>query len=1126
MKKSKLLSLVALASLGLNANAQDLQAGKYYIQNVECGKYIASGAAWGTRSVLFDEGVEFNVTLENGVYTLGTRIVAEGKALRPTDGFMDQSGTWEVIPNGNGTFKVKGSNGYLKYDGSSLPSVSGGSTDAGTDWRFLSKEDREALLDGASETNPKDATFYITAPDFLWEDLRIKTDKCWGSVVTGTNGLHASGTTEVNNTNGEMYNKAVGNKLVQTLTGVRNGKYKVSCLAFYRAGTAVAAYGNYDAESQKDAYQYAQLFANNEKTPIKSVFVGAKATAGNGYAYNSNGQIPVFVPNGQGDAAICFMDNTYLNELEVIVSDNQLTLGIEKTGHVDSDWCLFDSFRLTYLGAVTDLSAFKPGYDKAVADATGVDQNAPMNASVLSDLKTAISTYNVDFSTFSSADDISAAVTALNGATKNANESIEAYAAIAAKLNTLDQSGKAAFLATEVGQKYTNKTYSTEDYSAELIAAVKAQTTVGADLTLGYITNPGAESGVADPWEVSGRVINGSSDAHTGSSLFETAGWGPHFGKMTLKVTLPKGKYDFKAFGMASAGTTEYLVVYDEDESEKLAESASVVGVGASAENRWFQLTTTVNIPKEQTVVLAAESSTEGGQEWANFDDFSLIYQGEADEEPEAINVTAITLENSSASLNSTNNTATFVATVLPSDATNKKIKWTSSDENVAKVDKDGVVTGVAPGTATITATSADNEEIKATATVTTSYSETTPLPTTKTVEHVDGSKTVYTFSGVNIIKNGSFEYGDPFFGWTNGKGSALAADKFTAADGTITSKASEGNGGAGSVATKWSVDANTTYVFGYRTKANVEGNAQYQKVSLTNDGTESQVVSDNEQIVGTNWTDVQYIFTNAEYSGLQFRARWLDNNVVFDDFYLMKVTDIEEIAAPAPVIADLTVNDGVAVEASQDAKNITYVREFKAANKWQSLYLPFSVNLENNDADVVLAKIDDVIEDNGELVIKIIKVSKYETVVARRPLFIAAKTVGVKNIKTGVSTIDEPLDGGYDYSAAEFIGVLSKASAGQAGRYVMSGGELCLVPQSMNNLTLGVNRWAMYVNDGSSVRIRINAEGFSADEATAIASAVAESVENGEIFSINGAKVKDAKSGLYIKGGKKVYVK
>lgn len=305
----------------------------------------------------------------------------------------------------------------------------------------------------------------------------------------------------------------------------------------------------------------------------------------------------------------------------------------------------------------------------------------------------------------------------------------------------------------------------------------------------------------------------------------------------------------------------------------------------------------------------------------------------------------------------------------------------------------------------------------------------------------------------------------------------------------------------------------------------NENGNGTEYVVSVTSDGNYWSLTAAKGE--GTAYAIV------AADGGITIKAEskffGFDNDEVGASLYRDKnatVFGIAEYVEPAPVIADLTVNDGVAVAESQDAKNITYVREFKAANKWQSLYLPFSVSLENNEADVVLAKIDDVIEDNGELVIKIIKVSKYETVVARRPLFIAAKTVGVKNIKTGVSTIDEPINGGYDYSAAEFIGVLSSAQSGYAGKYVMSGGELCLVPQSMNNLTLGVNRWAMYVNDGSSVRIRINAEGFSADEATAIASAVAESVENGEIFSINGAKVKDAKSGLYIKGGKKVYVK
>lgn len=47
-------------------------------------------------------------------------------------------------------------------------------------------------------------------------------------------------------------------------------------------------------------------------------------------------------------------------------------------------------------------------------------------------------------------------------------------------------------------------------------------------------------------------------------------------------------------------------------------------------------------------------------------------------------------------------------ATVLPADATNKSVTWSSSDTSVAKVDANGKITGVKPGTAVITCKTKD----------------------------------------------------------------------------------------------------------------------------------------------------------------------------------------------------------------------------------------------------------------------------------------------------------------------------------------------------------------------------------------------------------------------------------
>lgn len=62
--------------------------------------------------------------------------------------------------------------------------------------------------------------------------------------------------------------------------------------------------------------------------------------------------------------------------------------------------------------------------------------------------------------------------------------------------------------------------------------------------------------------------------------------------------------------------------------------------------------------------------------------------------------------------------TANLIATVMPSNVSNKFIVWTSSDENTVKVDASGKVTAISNGTATITASTINGKKAECTVTV------------------------------------------------------------------------------------------------------------------------------------------------------------------------------------------------------------------------------------------------------------------------------------------------------------------------------------------------------------------------------------------------------------------------
>ena len=82
------------------------------------------------------------------------------------------------------------------------------------------------------------------------------------------------------------------------------------------------------------------------------------------------------------------------------------------------------------------------------------------------------------------------------------------------------------------------------------------------------------------------------------------------------------------------------------------------------------------------------------------------------------VDVESVVLSNSELAV-TVNRSESLTATVLPTNASNKKIVWSSSNSSVVNVNSRGVVKGISQGTATITAAAQDNLSIFATVTVT-----------------------------------------------------------------------------------------------------------------------------------------------------------------------------------------------------------------------------------------------------------------------------------------------------------------------------------------------------------------------------------------------------------------------
>ena len=134
----------------------------------------------------------------------------------------------------------------------------------------------------------------------------------------------------------------------QDLSGLPQGKYRLSVQAFYRTGDNNQGYEAYTNGSENIP---AYLYASDTKQKLVSVYSYELSDYTDGcWTYGNSwwGDVHYF-PNTMESASVAFGEGGYWNSME-FNAEGDIRIGLYNDVNNNNNWCIFDNFKLEYYG--------------------------------------------------------------------------------------------------------------------------------------------------------------------------------------------------------------------------------------------------------------------------------------------------------------------------------------------------------------------------------------------------------------------------------------------------------------------------------------------------------------------------------------------------------------------------------------------------------------------------------------------------------------------------------------------------------------------------------------------------------------------------------------------------------